>query len=69
MGMKSRSNWNLSACLKEDCVNRGLCDFCVKYDLYLAQEAFDAVGRAEYTPKTKTQPDPHRSPINTKKSA
>jgi hypothetical protein len=61
MGMKSRTNWNLNTCLKEDCVNRGLCDFCVKYDLYLAQEAFDAVSKVELP----SSPESGKSPLKT----
>ena len=62
MGYKSRGSWNLSTCLKEDCVNRGICDFCVKYDLYLAQEAFDVVGREELPSSTQSGKSPLKTP-------
>jgi hypothetical protein len=45
MSYKSRGNWSVMTCLKEDCVNRGLCEFCLKGDLYIAQKDFDAVGK------------------------
>jgi hypothetical protein len=59
MGMKSRSNWNLSTCLREDCVNRGICDFCVKYDLYIPQKDIDAIGRQDTPQSHKNSPTIH----------
>ena len=35
MGYKSRSNWRVNICLKEDCINRGkMCDECIKFSKY-----------------------------------
>jgi len=35
MGPKSRGNWPVNICLKEDCVNRDKkCDDCIKWDKY-----------------------------------
>jgi len=34
MGAKSRGNWKLNICLKDDCKNRGSCDNCIRFSLY-----------------------------------
>ena len=35
MGFKSRENWPVNICLKEDCANRGKeCDHCVQCNKY-----------------------------------
>jgi hypothetical protein len=40
MGDKSRGNWNLNFCFKDDCVNRNdvICSKCVIYDCYVSKE-------------------------------
>jgi hypothetical protein len=36
MGAKSRGNWRVGYCMKDDCKNRGRCDDCIRFSLYEA---------------------------------
>lgn len=48
MGEKSRGNWNVEICLRDDCANRGKrCTCCLHFSEYRPPQELEAVDTTE----------------------
>lgn len=48
MGHKSRENWNIGICLKEDCVHRDFkCKDCIRFSNYDNKKFFDSLAELD----------------------